>query len=139
MPVGIPSVETLRDTFLRAVKQALGKCEETHISYYGSRFRSLTSTPWVEIGPNVQVIQMEGAECLIRGSWQYVINRHADGQLQIARAQIRQITEILAAAVPHGEPVKVTFDFPPTDVSASGERVTCSFVGVVRGQVLCGT
>jgi hypothetical protein len=80
---------------------------------------------------------MEGSECLIRGSWQYIIDRHTDGQLQIAQAQIRQITAILASAVPHGEPVKVTFDFPPTDVSAGGERVTCSFVGVVRGHVLC--
>ena len=137
MPFGISSVELLRDTFRRAVKQALEKCEETHPSYYRSRCRSLASAPWVEIGPNVQAIQATETDFLIRGSWQYIIDRHTDGQLQIAQAQIRQITAILASAVPHGEPVKVTFDFPPTDVSAGGERVTCSFVGVVRGHVLC--
>ena len=34
MPLGIPSAALLRDTFLRAVKQALGKCEETHPAHY---------------------------------------------------------------------------------------------------------
>jgi hypothetical protein len=137
MPFGIPSVALLRDTFRRAVAQALEKCEETHPSYYRSRCRTLASTPWVEIGPNVQAIQAAETEFLIRGSWQYTVDLRTKGQLQIAQAQISEIASLLASAVPHGEPVKGTFDFPPTETLATGERVTCSFRGVVRGQVPC--
>jgi hypothetical protein len=137
MPLGIPSVELLRDTFRRAVKQALEKCEETHPSHYRSHCRSLGSAPWVEIGPNVQAIQGVETEFLIRASWQYIIDPRTQGQLQIAQAQIKEIASLLASAVPHGEPVKGTFDFPPTETSASGERVTCSFRGVVCGRIPC--
>jgi len=135
MSYGIPSVALLRDTFRRAVKQALGKCEETHTSYYRSRCRFLASTPWVDLGPNVQAIQVAETEFLIRGSWQYTVDLHAKDQFQIAQAQANEVASLLASAVPHGEPVKGTFDFPPTETSASGERVTCSFRGVVCGQV----
>jgi hypothetical protein len=137
MPFGIPSVALLRDTFRRAVMQALGKCEETNSTHYRSRCRSLASAPWAEIGPNVQAIQVAEAELLIRGSWQYTIDSHTKDQLQIAQAQINEIASLLASAVPHGETVKATFDFPPTETSASGERVTCSFRGVACGQVPC--
>ena len=137
MPFWIPSVEFLRDTFRRAVKQALEGCEETHPSYYAGRCRFLTSTLWVEIGPNIQVIQATETEFLVRGSWQYTIDLSTKDQFQIAQAQIDEIASLLASAVPHGEPVKGTFDFPPTETSASGEKVTCSFRGVVRGQVQC--
>jgi hypothetical protein len=138
MPVGIPSVPLLRDTFRRAVKQALGKCEETHPGHYVSRCRSVTNAPWLEIGPNVQAIQVAETEFLIRGSWQYTIDRRTEDQLHIAQAQISEIASLLASAVPDGEPVKGTFHFPPTETSASGERVTCSFRGVVRRQLLSG-
>jgi len=138
MPFGIPSVELLRDTFRRAVKQALKKCEEAHPSHYRSRCRSLAGVPWVEIGPNVQAIQGVETEFLIRASWQYTIDLRTQGQLQTAQAQINEIASLLASAVPHGEPVKGTFDFPPTETSASGEKVTCSFRGVVCGRVPCG-
>ena len=137
MPFGIPSVELLRDTFRRAVQQALEKCEETHPSHYRNRCRSLANAPWVEIGPNVQAIQRTETEFLIRGSWRYTIDLRAQGQLQIAQAQIHEIAALLASAVPHGEPVKGTFDFLPTETSANGETVTCSFKGVVHGQVPC--
>jgi hypothetical protein len=138
MPLGIPSVALLRDTFRRAVKQAIEKCEETHPGHYSSRCRSVTSVAWIEIGPNVQAIQVAETEFLIRGSWQYAIDPRAQGQLQIAQAQINEIATLLASAVPHGEPVKGTFDFPPTQTSEAGERVACSFRGVVHGQILCG-
>ena len=118
MPFGIPSVALLRDTFRRAVKQALERCEETHPGHYQSRCRSLASAPWVEIGPNVQAIQVAETEFLIRGSWQYTVDVRAEDQLQIAQAQIREIAAILAAAVPPGQTVKGTFDFPPTETSA---------------------
>ena len=134
---GIPSIALLRDTFRRAVKQALEKCEETHPSHYRSRCRSLANAAWVEIGPNVQAIQAAETEFLIRGSWQYTLDVGTKNQLPIAQAQIHEIASLLASAVPHGELVKGTFDFPPTETSASGERVTCSFRGVVRGQVPC--
>jgi hypothetical protein len=137
MPFGIPSVESLRDTFRRAVKQALEKCEETHPGHYRSRCRSLASAPWVEIGPNVQAIQVAATEFLIRGSWQYTIDLGTKNQFQIAQAQINAIASLLASAVPHGEAVKGTFAFPPTETSASGESVLCSFRGVVCGQVPC--
>ena len=138
MPFGIPSVELLRDRFRRAVKQALEKCEETHCGHYGSRCRFLASAQWVEIGPNVQAIQATETDFLIRGSWQYTIDPSAKDQFQIAQAQIDEIASLLASVVPQGESVKGTFDFPPSEISASGERVTCSFRGVVSGQVLCG-
>ncbi len=137
MPFGIPSVALLRDTFRRAVKQALEKCEETHPSHYRSRCRAPAGTPWVELGPNVQALQVAETEFLLRGSWQWTIDPAAKSQLQIAQAQIQEIASLLASAVPHGEPVKATFDFPPTETSANGEKVTCSFRGVVRGQVPC--
>jgi hypothetical protein len=137
MPFGISSVALLRDTFRRAVKQALQKCEETHPSYYRSRCRSITSAPWLEIGPNVQVIQAAETEFLIRGSWQYTIDLRTKNQLPIAQAQINEIASLLASAVPRGESVKGTFDFPPSEISANGETVVCSFRGVVRGQVPC--
>ena len=137
MPFGISSVALLRDTFRRAVKQALEKCEETHPSYYRSRCRFLASTPWVEIGPNVQAVQVAETEFLIRGSWQYTIDLSTKNQLPIAQAQIQEVASLLASAVPRGEAVKGTFDFPPSEISANGERVTCSFRGVVRGQMPC--
>ena len=138
MSYGIPSVALLRDTFLRAVKQALEKCEETHSSYYRSRCRFLANTPWLDIGPNVQAIQVAETEFLIRGSWQYTIaDLRTKGQLQVAQAQINEMASLLASVVPHGETVKGTFDFPPSQISADGETVTCSFRGVVRGQVPC--
>jgi hypothetical protein len=137
MPFGISSVALLRDTFRRAVKQALDRCEETHSTHYRSRCRFLANAPWIEIGPNVQAIQATESEFLIRGSWQYTIDLRTKNQLPIAQAQINEIAALLASVVPHGEPVKGTFDFPPSETSASGERVTCSFGGVVRGQVPC--
>jgi len=137
MPFGISSVALLRDAFLRAVKQALKKCEETHSSYYRSRCRFLANAQWVDIGPNVQAAQVAETEYLIRGSWQYIIDQGTKNQLPIAQAQINEIALLLASAVPQGEPVKGTFDFPPSETLASGEKVTCSFRGVVRGQVPC--
>jgi hypothetical protein len=126
----------LRYTFRRTFKQVLKKFEETHPGHYQSRCRSLASTPWVEIGPNVQAIQA-GTELLIRGSWQYTIDPRTMGQLEIAQAQITAIASLLASGVPKGEPVKGTFDFPPSEASAEGERLTCSFRGVVPRQVPC--
>jgi hypothetical protein len=136
MPFGIPSVELLRDTFRRAVKQAL-KCEETNSSHYRSRCRLLASAPWVALGPNVQAIQVAETEFLLRASWQYTIDLHTTGQLQIAQAQIAEITSLLASAVPPGESVKGTFDFPASETSADGKQVTCLFRAVARGRVLC--
>ncbi len=130
-----PSVALLRDRFRRAVTEALERCEETHSTHYQSRCRSLTTAPWVEIGPNVQAIQATETEFLIRGSWQYTIDPRAKNPLEIPQAQINEIVSLLASAVPQGEAVKGTFDFPPTEIMASGEKVTCSFRGVVRGQV----
>jgi hypothetical protein len=138
MPSGIPSVALLRDTFRRAVQQALGNCEEIHSNHYRHRCRFLAGDPWAEIGPNVQVIQVTETEFLIRGSWQYTIDLRNKGQFEIAQGQIQEVASLLASAVPHGETVKGTFDFPPTETTASGERLTCSFRGVVYGQVLCG-
>ena len=138
MPFGIPSVALLRDTFRRTVKLALKKCEEAHSTHYRNRCRLVATAPWLEIGPNVQAIQGAETEFLIRASWQSTIDLCTQGQLQIAQAQINEIASILASAVPHGQAVKGTFDFPPTETSASGESVTCSFRGVVSGQVLCG-
>jgi hypothetical protein len=137
MPLGIPSVALLRDTFRRMVIQRLSKCEETHPGHYASRCRSLASAPWIEIGPNVQAIQVVETEFLIRGTWQFTIDPRTKGQFEIAQAQIQEIAALLASAVPHGEPVKGTFDFSPTETSAGGESVACSFRGCVRGQVPC--
>ncbi len=136
---GIPSIALLRDTFRRAVKQAIEKCEETHPSHYRSRCRALADARWIEIGPNVEAIQSAETEFLIRGSWQYTLNVGTKNQLPIAQAQINEIAARLASAVPRGELVKGTFDFPPTEILASGERVTCSFRGVVHGLVPCRT
>jgi hypothetical protein len=135
MPFGIPSVALLRDTFRRAVKQALGNCEEIHPGHYGSRCRSLANAPWAEIGPNVQVVQVAETEFLIRGSWQYTIDSRPRGQFEIAQDQINEVASLLASAVPPGETVKGTFHFPPTETVASEEKVTCFFRGVVRGRV----
>ena len=137
MPFGIPSVALLRDTFRRGVKQALKKCEETHPGRFASRCRMLANAPWVEFGPNVQAIQVAETEFLLRGCWQYTIDTRAKDQLQVAQAQINDIASLLASLVPQGEPVKGTFDFPPTESLADGERVTCSFRAVVRGQLPC--
>lgn len=136
MPFGIPSVALLRDTFRRAVMQALGNCEEIPANHYRHRCRFLAG-PWIELGPNVQAVQAAAAEFLLRGSWQYTIDLRARGQFEIAQAQIKEVASLLAAAVPQGEAVKGTFDFPPTETWTEGERVTCSFRGVVYGQVLC--
>ena len=135
MSFGIPTIAVLRDTFRRAVIETIGKCEETHCGGYNNRCRSLANAPWVELGPNVQSVQATETEFLIRGSWQYTIDPRKEDQLEIARTQINEIASLLASAVPQGQAVKATFDFPPTEISASGEKVTCSFRGVVRGQV----
>ena len=42
---GMPSVALLRNTFRRAVTQALEKCEETHATHYWSRCRALAKCP----------------------------------------------------------------------------------------------
>jgi hypothetical protein len=86
MQFGNPSVALLRNTFLRAVKQALGNCEEAHSGHYRSRCRSLANASWTEIGPNVQAIQVAETEFLIRGFWQYTIDLRSKGQLQIPAA-----------------------------------------------------
>jgi hypothetical protein len=135
MPLGIPSVALLRDTFRRAVKQALGKCEEIHPNHYRHRCSSLAGAPWAELGPNVQGIQATEAEFLIRGSWQYTLDVRTKDQLQVAQAQIKELSSILASAVPQGASVKGTFHFPPTESSVDGERITCSFQGVVSSQM----
>ena len=137
MSFEIPSVEFLRNRFRRAVKQAFENCQETYCGCYRSRCRLLANAPWVEIGPNVQAIQATETEFLIRGSWQYTIDPSTKDQFEIAQTQINEVASRLASAVPQGEPVKGTFDFPPSETSASGEKVTCSFGGVVRGQVQC--
>lgn len=137
MPFGIPSVALLRDTFRRAVKQSLGNCEEAHPGHYQHRCRSLATAPWAEIGPNVRAIQVAEAEFLIHGSWQYTIDPRTVRQFETAQAEINKLASHLASAVPQGKPVKGTFDFPPTETSATGETVTCSFRGVVYGQVPC--
>lgn len=135
MPLGIPSVELLRDTFRRTVRQALRQCEETHPGHFQSRCRSVRGAPWGEIGPNVQAIQVSEAEFLVRGSWQFIIDPRAKGQFETAQAQIREMASLLASTVPHGETVKATFDFPPTETVANGQRLACSCRGVVRGQM----
>jgi hypothetical protein len=137
MPLVIPSIALLRDMFRRAVMQALEHCEEVHPGHYQHRCRSLATAPWAEIGPTLRSIQVAETEFLIRGSWQYTIDPRTKDWFQIAQAQINEVASLLASAVPHGEPVKGTFDFPPTETLAGGERVTCSFRGVVRGQVPC--
>lgn len=139
MPFGIPTVALLRDTFLRTVKQTFGKCEETHPAHYRSRCNSLANAAWAEIGPNVQAIQVTETELLIRGTWQYTIDLRTKDQLQIAQTQIKELASLMASAIPHGEFVKGTFDFPPTETTASGERVTCSFRGVVCCSMPCNT
>ena len=139
MPSGIPSVALLRDTFLRVVKQALAKLRRDPPQPLPHRCRFLANAPWAEIGPNVQAIQAAETEFLIRGSWQYIIDLRTKDQLQIAQSQINEMASLLASAVPHGESVKGTFDFPPTETSASGEKVTCSFRGVACGQMQCNT
>jgi len=133
----IPSVELLRDTFRRAVKQALGKCEETHSGHYRSRCSSLAGAPWVQLGPNVQAIQRSESEFLVRASWQFTIDQSTKDQLKIAQSEIQEIASRLAAVIPTGEAVKGTFEFPSTETFANGERLTCSFKGVARGRVLC--
>jgi hypothetical protein len=137
MPFETPTIALLRDTFRRAVTEALERCEETHPSYYAGRCRLLASAEWVEIGPNVQAIQATKTDFLIRGSWQYTIDSRTNNQLRIAQTQIIELASLLASAVPQGEPVKGTFDFPPSETLKSGEKVTCSFKGVVCGQVPC--
>jgi len=133
----IPSVELLRDRFRRAVTQALGNCEEAHCGCFGNRCRFVANVPWGEIGPNVEAIQATATEFLIRGSWQFTIDPHAKAQFEIALAQIIEIASLLGSAVPHGEPVKGTFDFPPIETLVNGLRLTCKFRGVVRGQLPC--
>ena len=135
MPFGISSVAMLRDTFRRAVKQALEKCEETHPTHYRSRCRCLASAPWVEIGPQVQAIQATETEFLIRGSWQYTIDPRTKDQFQIALAQINEFAARLASAVPPGESVKGTFEFPPSKTSEKRRNVN---VFVRRGRAWPG-
>jgi hypothetical protein len=133
----ILSVELLCYRFRRAVMQALENCEESNCGHYRYRCRLLSNAPWVEIGPHVQAIQATESEFLIRGSWQFSIDPSAKDQLRIAQEQVNEMASLLASAVPQGESVKVTFDFPPTETSANGKKVTCSFRAVVRGQVRC--
>jgi hypothetical protein len=133
----IPSVESLRDTFRRTVKQVLKSCEETHPGHFASRSRSLAGSPWLEIGPRVQAVQVAEAEFLIRGSWQYTIDPRAKDQFQVAQSQISDFAALLVSAIPQGVPVKGTFDFPPYETTPEGTKVSCSFRGVVCGQVLC--
>ena len=70
------------------------------------------STPWLEIGPNVQVIQAAETEFLIRGSWQYTIDLRTKNQLPIAQAQINEIASLLASAVPRGRAREGDLRFP---------------------------
>jgi hypothetical protein len=133
--LAMPTTALVRDTFRRVVMETLDKCEETSPSYFANRCRSLANAAWVEIGPNVQAIQVTETEFLIRASWQFTIDLRRKDQLRIALAQINEAASILASVIPQGEPVKATFDFLPTETSASGEEVTCSFRGVACGQV----
>ena len=133
--LAMPTTALVRDTFRRVVMETLDKCEETSPSYFANRCRCLANASWIEIGPNVQAIQVAEAEFLIQSSWQFTIDPRRKDLLRIALAQINEAASLLASVIPHGEPVKATFDFPPTKTSASGEEVTCSFRGVACGQV----
>ncbi len=134
----ILSAEMLRDMFRRTVMKALQNCKEIHPGGYARRCRSLAGAPWIEIGPTIQAIQVDEAEFLIRASWQFTIDLRTNDQQKTAQAQVNEIASALASTIPHGESVKGTFVFPPTETSAGGEKVTGSFRGVVCGQVQCG-
>ena len=58
----MPPAALMRDTFRRVVMETLDKCEETSPSYFANRCRSLANAAWVEIGPNVQAIQVTETE-----------------------------------------------------------------------------
>jgi hypothetical protein len=134
MPNEFASVPVLRDAFRRSIKRSLGTCEEIHPGHFVHRCRLLATATWTEIRPNVHAIQVAEAEVLIRGSWRYTIDRRTKNQMQLAQAQIDEAASFLASAVLRGQTVKGTFDFPPTEISESGETVTCLFRGVVYGQ-----
>jgi hypothetical protein len=135
MPFGISSIAVLRDTFRRAVKQAMQKCEETHSSHYRSRCRFLGTRTWTEFSPTVQAIQATDTEFLLQGTWRYTIDARTKNHFPIAQAEIAEVASLLASMVPPGEAVKGTFDFPPSVTSPDGESVTCVFRGVVRGRL----
>ena len=118
---------------------SLGKVRGDPPQLLSKSFALPGERPWVEIGSNVEAIQVAETEFLIRGSWQYTIDLGTKNQLPIAQTQINEFAALLASAVPQGQSVKGTFDFPPSETSASGEKLTCSFRGVVRGQVPCRT
>ncbi|MGO8750509.1 MAG: hypothetical protein ACLQNE_31565 [Thermoguttaceae bacterium] len=128
----ISSVEGLRDCFRRSILQSVQKCQETRGSYFSRLLRSQTTNTWVDVGPNVQTLPVESTLFLLRGSWQFIIYPHAVGQFETAHAQIATLASTIALAIPQGATVEAAFEFPPTEVSASGERMTCLFKGVVR-------
>ena len=133
----VPRTEWLRDTFRRVLMQAVANCQESDGSYFSRRLRSLTNASWIDITANIQAAQVDESESLIRGSWQYTIDRHAHTPPQVIQTEISSLASILVSVISHGAPVRVTFGFPPTETCASGQRLTCLFKGVVRGQLLC--
>jgi hypothetical protein len=132
MPERIPSVVELRDLFRRSILQSVQKCQETGGSYFGRLLCSHTSTPWVDVEPNVQILQVEPTLFLLRGAWQFIIDPHTVGQIEVAQAQIAVLASTIALLIPQGATVEAAFEFPPSEASTSGERMACLFKGVVR-------
>ncbi len=132
MPEQIPSVAELRNSFRRLIIRSVPKCQETGGSYFGRLLRSQTSAPWIDVGPNVQTLQVEPTLFLVRASWQFTLDPHAVTQSDVAQAQVVALAATIVSAIPQGATVEAAFEFPPTEVTSTGKQVTCLFKGVVR-------
>jgi len=126
MPVRVPSVEDVQNAFRQAVTNAIPQHQESDSQEYDRAYRSLTASAWAPVSPGIESVSISPSSWLIRGSWEYTIDPHADGQFPIITAQARAFAASLSSLVPPNASVALTL--APAKASAAHRAAGRMFI-----------
>jgi len=135
MPVRVPSVEDVQSAFRQAVTNAIPQHQESDSQEYDRAYRSLTASVWTPVSPGIESVSISLSSWLIRGSWEYTIDPHTDGQFPIITAQARAFAASLSSLVPPNASVALTLAPAKASAAPIGQRVECSFTASI---CICG-
>jgi len=136
MPVRVPSAEDVQNAFRQAVMDAIPQHHETDLREYDRVHRSLLTSNWSPVSPGIESVPVSECSRLIRGTWEYTIDPHADGQFPAITAQTRAFAAPLSSVVPGNASVALTLSPVKASAAPIGQRVACSFQGVISS--ICG-
>ena len=127
MPVPIPSAEDVQNAFRQAMANAIPQHQETDLQEYDRAYGSLMASNWAAVSPGIESVPVSEFSRLIRGSWEYTIDPHADGQFPIITAQATAFAAPLASMVAANASVALTLAPVKASAAPIGQRVECSF------------